>query len=115
MTTVGLEPCRTRECSCPDWVLRCVHWGGAILVLCQAGSLCPETQRPHPRLGEPYLVDEIDGFFNAALTRWGNTIEASLCSCPGAMSAEGNETVHASLPKAEAEFRRRERLLIEEG
>ena len=87
-----------RECGCPAWVLRCVHWGDRVLALTELAGLAHLT---------------IDGAFGVRLS---GSWDKFTCSCHG---QRGRVVVDfdssigfPDLPSAEAEFEARELQLL---
>ncbi len=108
----GLEP-RLSECTvCPPWVLRCVHFGGRILVIAATGAPCADTGKVHPKDGNapPYGVFILLGFEQGTLVAWGDRVVSRSCSCLAGTPAGAPSYFH-DLPEAEAEFLLRAELL----
>ena len=90
-----------RECNCPEWVIRCAHWGDEILVLV---NMSIGLSHPHwqPRDGKG---------FNVALAG-----QYRPCLCHGTTSRSRQNmvtTLHATEDEAKAEFYKREAQLLE--
>ena len=94
-----------RECGCPEWVVRCAHWDGQVLVLDETSE-----KQPGPRK---------HAGFRTATFLVGTHPERHKCDCCGTgvfMPSESQVFFETDdLPAAEAEFHRREQELVRSG
>lgn len=92
-----------RECSCPEWVLKCAHWDGQLLIIADYVQPCRHIcSRSAPQLPR-YRTGLLVGFRPCEVK-----------DCPEVMG-EGDEAWSIQtddLPAAEAEFSRREALML---
>lgn len=85
-------------CGCPPWVLRCAHWEGQILVM-----------------GPPPFDHNCCGRLTSAAFILGVGTKYVPCSCAGCgfpLLDGGPAEEFRDLPAAEAEFARREAVLL---
>ena len=104
-----------RECIvCPDedYVARCSHWDGNILVLIRGGTICRETGRPHPSNGYvPFAVLSVVGWGIAPMVHWGSRTFRRSCNCRAGLGPS-EEQYFEDYGEAEDEFYRREAELL---
>lgn len=90
---------RHRECDCPDWVLRCAHWDGQVLWLTWLHGKNPYAGCTAHAWDTPRIVMG----------------KLRTCACgqhPHILCRRGDLINYDTLAEAEAEFFRREALLL---
>ena len=83
-------------CGCPEWVLRCVHFAGKILILIEGKTDC---------CGKP----------QSGVVLWLGTVPPTGLNCWGCTRKQGKNLrggTYPDLPSAIAEFEERERQLL---
>lgn len=89
-------------CGCPPWVLRCAHWEGRILVLADK-----RISRSLHVCGMTFAGEEDFSVANRKPEHW----HPALCGCP-LIHGYAIGTPFPNLPAAEAEFERRQLVLL---
>ena len=81
-------------CGCPEWVVRCAHWGAQILAFSKVGGV------PHNHVGDPAFTVSLGG-------KWDDG-----CSCHNIPLRFASRAFFNDFESAEAEFHRREQELV---